>query len=70
VRFTKIKDGITLGVKLDTEGVDASEADFPAQTGRVKFSGTLVLDYVPFRCIAEMHLQSMMGFGRLEGLSA
>jgi hypothetical protein len=66
VRFTNTRGGTELGLPIDKERSDLSGADFDGETGRVKLVGSLTLDYVKVRCIADVDLASLQGSGRLE----
>jgi hypothetical protein len=66
ILFTGTRGGTELGVKLDAKATDYSQADFEAGTGMVKIVGTLSLNFVPVRCVAEIQLQSLDGQGHLE----
>jgi hypothetical protein len=65
VRFTATGGGTTLGMTVDPAATDLAGADFAAGTGRVHLEGTLVLDYTPVRCVADIDLVSRTGTGRL-----
>ena len=66
VRFTGTRGGTELGFKVDTQLSDLSTGDFETGTGTVKLCGSLVLDYQPVRCVAELDLSKLTGQGRLE----
>jgi hypothetical protein len=65
VKFPETNGGTDLGVRVDRTATDLSGADFAAVTGRVHVEGTLTLDYVPVRCIADFDLATLTGTGRL-----
>jgi uncharacterized protein YbdZ (MbtH family) len=65
IKFTQTKGGTELGVRLDRETLDLSQADFESRTGKVRLEGELTLDYVKVRCIADIDLQTLNGEGRL-----
>lgn len=65
VGFTATEGGTELGVRLDGE-LDLAGADFAAASGTVRLTGTLVLDFEPVRCHAEIDLATLAGTGRLE----
>jgi hypothetical protein len=65
IRFTATTGGTVLAVTVDPTATDLDGADFEAGTGSVHVEGTLVLDYVPVRCVATIDLASRMGTGRL-----
>jgi uncharacterized protein YbdZ (MbtH family) len=65
IKFTQTKGGTELGVRLDRETLDLSQADFESRTGKAHLEGELTLDYVKVRCIADIDLQTLNGEGRL-----
>ncbi|MET8122921.1 hypothetical protein [Micromonospora sp. NPDC005189] len=65
VKFPGTNGGTDLGVRVDRTATDLSGADFTAGTGRVHVEGTLTLDYVPVRCVADLDLGTLAGTGRL-----
>jgi hypothetical protein len=65
IKFTDTKGGTDLGVRLDRDATDLSQADFDAGTGIVHLEGSLTLDYVPVRCIADLDLATLAGTGRM-----
>jgi hypothetical protein len=66
VRFTQTQGGTELGVPLDKSRSDLTQANFDAETGKVRLSGELTLDYVPVRVVADIDLPSLQGQGHLE----
>jgi uncharacterized protein YbdZ (MbtH family) len=66
VKFTDTKGGTELGVRLDREQCDFSEADFGQGTGTLHICGGLTLNYVKVRCMADIDLATLKGTGRLE----
>ena len=70
IKFTDTKGGTELGVRVDTDASDFSNADFDAATGSVRIVGGLTLDYQKVRCIAEIDLQTLAGTGHLEKSAA
>ena len=66
IKFTNTKGGTELGVQLDPNASDLSQADFANQTGRVHLVGGLTLNYVKVRCIADFDLTTLTGQGHLE----
>ena len=65
IKFTKTKGGTELGVNLDRDYCDFSKADFENGTGSVHVEGSLTLDYVKVRCIADIELGTLEGQGHL-----
>lgn len=70
IKFTDTRGGTELGVRLDRDASDLSKADFEAGQGTVHLEGTLTLNYVPVRCIADIDLTSLEGKGHLVSLEA
>lgn len=66
VRFVETQT--ELGFRLVPADCDLSGADFEGEGGRVRLVGTLVLNDVPVRGIAEVTLPELTGTGRLEVL--
>ncbi|HET8913526.1 MAG TPA: hypothetical protein VFN23_18785 [Ktedonobacteraceae bacterium] len=65
IKFTETRGGTDLGVRLDKSATDLSAARFDQRTGHVHLEGTLALNYVKVRCIADIHLATLQGTGRL-----
>ena len=65
IKFTQTKGGTDLGVRLDEEACSFDQADFENSTGKIHVEGTLTLDYVPVRCVADLDLDSLDGTGHL-----
>lgn len=70
IKFTGTKGGTELGVRLDRDAIDVSRADFETGEGTVHLEGTVTLDYVPVRCIADIDVASLNGQGRLVSLAS
>jgi hypothetical protein len=66
VKFAETRGGTELGVRLDPERTDLSQADFEKGTGIVHLAGNLTLDYVKVRCVADVDIATMEGKGHLE----
>lgn len=66
VRFTGTRGGTELGIPLDREKADLSQANLESGTGRIKIVGNLTLDYVKVRCVADIDLPALNGWGKLE----
>ena len=64
LRFTETS-GTILGIQIDRSKTDLTAADLDAGTGRVKLEGTLTLNDVPVRCLADVDLGTRLGKGRL-----
>ena len=65
IKFTDTKGGTELGVRLDTQASDWSQADFSKATGSVHVEGTLTLNYVKVRVVADFQLNTLTGNGNL-----
>jgi hypothetical protein len=65
IKFTDTRGGTDLGVSLDQAATQTGQADFAHATGTVHIEGTLTLDFVPVRCIADIDLATLTGTGRL-----
>ncbi|MGN9810954.1 hypothetical protein ACTMSW_16530 [Micromonospora sp. BQ11] len=65
VKFVDTRGGTDLGVRVDETATDLSRADFANGTGTAHIEGTLTLDYVKVRCVADIDLASLSGTGRL-----
>lgn len=68
IKFTETKGGIDLGVRIDKTAVDTHQADFAQGVGTVHVEGTLTLNYVKVRCIADIDLADLKGTGHLVAL--
>lgn len=65
IKFTATRGGTDLGVRVDTQTTDLSNADFENGTGIAHIEGTLTLNYVKVRCIADIDLSTLNGTGHL-----
>jgi uncharacterized protein YbdZ (MbtH family) len=65
LKFTETRGGTELGVRLDPQVTDLSQANFEKQSGNVHLEGELTLDYVRVRCIADIDLETLAGKGHL-----
>ena len=70
VKFTDTRGGTELGFRLDEETSNWREADFENETGGVHLEGELTLNYVKVRCIADINLQTLVGYGHVEPVGA
>lgn len=66
VRFTGTQGGTELGIRLDRQLTDLKNCDLERRSGVARLVGTLVLNYVPVWCTAEIQLETFTGEGRLE----
>ncbi|HLG62243.1 MAG TPA: hypothetical protein VKY19_09945 [Ktedonosporobacter sp.] len=65
IKFTGTRGGTDLGVRVDKAAVDLSKADFAQATGTAHVEGTLTLNYVKVRCVADINLATLEGTGHL-----
>jgi len=70
IKFTQTRGGAELGVRLDRDACDFSQANFENGSGTVHIVGNLTLDYVRVRCIADIDLNTLEGKGQLEKVEA
>lgn len=68
IKFTATRGGTDLGVRVDKSATDLSHADFDQQTGIAHVEGTLTLNYVKVRCVADIDLATLDGTGHLVAL--
>jgi len=66
ITFTNTRGGTELGVRLDPERSNLSQANFENHTGTVRLVGGLTLNYVKVRCVADIDLTTLTGHGHLE----
>lgn len=65
ITFTNTQGGTTLGVRLDRDRCNVTQADFAHQSGTVHLEGKLTLNYVPVWCSAHIDLHTLRGHGHL-----
>jgi len=65
IKFTQTKGGTQLGFRLNRDASDLSAADFEGGKGTVHVEGSLTLDYVPVKCVADIDLSTLEGKGHL-----
>lgn len=70
IRFPETQGGTELGVRLDRDACDLNGADFANGTGTARLAGTLTLDFVKVRCVADVDLPTLAGRGHLEIVQA
>lgn len=68
IKFTATQGGTDLGVRVDKEATNLSQANFAEATGIAHVEGTLTLNYVKVRCIADIDLSTLSGTGHLVAL--
>jgi hypothetical protein len=65
-KFTETRGGTELGIRLENDKADFSQADFANKTGVAKVVGTLTLNYVKVRFVGKIDIASLEGTGHLE----
>jgi hypothetical protein len=65
IKFPGTRGGTDLGLRLDRAATQTAQADFAHGTGRIHIDGTLTLDFVPVRCVADIDLATLAGTGRI-----
>jgi hypothetical protein len=65
IKFTETRGGTDLGVRVDKSATNYSQANFDQGTGTVHVEGTLTLNYVKVRCVADIDLSTLRGTGHL-----
>jgi hypothetical protein len=68
IKFTNTRGGTDLGVRVDKSTTNLSQADFAHAHGIAHVEGTLTLNYVKVRCIADIDLATLNGTGHLVAL--
>jgi hypothetical protein len=68
IKFTATRGGTDLGVRVDKSETDLSQAYFDQRTGVAHVEGTLTLNYVKVRCVADIDLETLDGTGHLVAL--
>jgi hypothetical protein len=68
IKFTGTRGGTDLGVRVDKSATDVSQAYFDQATGIAHVEGTLTLNYVKVRCVADIDLETLNGTGHLVAL--
>ena len=68
IKFTGTRGGTDLGVRVDKNATDLSQADFEQRVGVAHVEGTLTLNYVKVRCVADIELETLRGRGHLVAL--
>lgn len=65
IKFTETKGGTELGVRLNQDASNLSDADFDREAGNIHLVGDLTLDYVKVQCVADIDLKTLEGKGHL-----
>src|SRR5690242_18038699 len=61
IKFTETRGGTDLGVRVDKSTTRSERASFENATGTVHIEGTLTLNYVKVRCVADIDLSTLQG---------
>lgn len=65
IKFTGTRGGTDLGVRVDRAASDLSQANFAQKSGSAHVEGTLTLNYVKVRCVADIDIATLKGTGHL-----
>jgi hypothetical protein len=65
IKFTGTRGGTDLGIRVDKSATDLSKASFEQRTGVAHVEGTVILNYVKVRCVADIDLETLNGTGHL-----
>ncbi len=65
IKFTSTRGGTDLGMRVDKDATDLSQANFMQGAGIAHVEGTLTLNYVKVRCVADIDLSTLSGTGHL-----
>lgn len=65
LKFTDTRGGTDLGIRIDRGATDLSKAHFELGSGTAHVEGTLTLNYVQVRCVADIDLATLHGRGHL-----
>jgi hypothetical protein len=68
IKFTGTRGGTDLGVRVDRSATDLSQVNFDQGSGVAHIEGTLTLNYVRVRCVADIDLSTLQGTGHLVAL--
>lgn len=65
LKFTGTRGDTDLGIRVDKNATDLTHANFERRTGIAHIEGTLTLNYVKVRCVADIDLETLDGTGHL-----
>ncbi len=68
--FTDTRPGTELGVRLDRSACNLDQANLVDGRGTARLVGNLSLDYTRVRCVVDIDLETLAGYGRLERIRA
>src|SRR6266702_7698584 len=63
IKFTETRGGTDLGIRVDRQATDLSQANFAQASGVAHVEGTVTLNYVKVRCVADVDLATLNGSG-------
>lgn len=66
IKFIDTQGGTEVGVRIDENTAQSVLADLNRGESAIQVSGTLVLDYIPVRCVADINLETYNGTGCLQ----
>jgi hypothetical protein len=70
IKFTDTRGETDLGVRVDQRATQMNRSQFEQRKGVVHIEGTLTLNYVKVRCIADIELATLAGNGHLVALES
>lgn len=65
IKFNGTYGGTDLGVRVDKAATSIHGANFDSGSGAVHVEGSLMLNYTPVRCIADIDLATLSGTGKV-----
>lgn len=65
IKFVGTRGETDLGVQVDKSATDLSHARFEQSSGIAHVEGTLTLNYVKVRCVANIDLATLQGMGHI-----
>ena len=68
IKFTDTRGGTDLGVRVDRSTTHINQSQFEQRSGTIHIEGTLTLNYVNVRCVADIELATLNGSGHLKVL--
>jgi hypothetical protein len=66
IKFTDTQGGTELVMRLDDTLTITDDVDYSNSTGIVHLVGSLTLDFVRVRCIADVDISTLTGQGHIE----
>ncbi len=65
IKFTDTRGGTDLGIRVEKDRIDLSQADIERGAGIAHIEGKLTLNSVKVRCVADIELSTLNGTGHL-----